>query len=255
MTYLTSTLGAVALSALSAMTFIACNGSGGALTPEEQIARFCDDSIPPVCEVLFDCCTDPSALQGYGTASGCKTILSDSCNSTLKDALLPQITAGNIELDETLLAACVARLEGMKAGGAACVEPSLFTFTLDCFAAFQGTIAPGAPCDVSKFSLGAVAFVPCEDGICQDGKCQAFLATGAACTPGLKDPGVGPLCNFANDEWCIGSGKTGHCGPRGSVGEACGAPDEATLACQSTLCGPDGKCAAATAKQLCDGPH
>ena len=50
MTYLTSTLGALALSALAALTFIACDGSGGVLTPRAQIARFCDDTVAPTCE-------------------------------------------------------------------------------------------------------------------------------------------------------------------------------------------------------------
>jgi hypothetical protein len=255
MTYLTSTLGALTLSALSALTFLACNGSGGALTPEEQIARFCDDTTTPACDAFFGCCDGSSALNGYGTVGGCESSLGGSCNAEVTDALLPLITAGSMVLDEARLAACVSKLEGLKAGGAACVAPPLYILTFDCVAAFRGTIAPGQPCDAPKVSVSALAFLPCEDGICQDGKCQAFLATGDACTPEQKDPAVGPLCNFANDEWCIGSGATGHCGPRGKIGEACGVPGESTLECETTLCGAGGKCAAGTAKQLCDSVH
>jgi hypothetical protein len=121
MTYLTSTLGALTLSALSALTFLACNGSGGALTPEEQIARFCDDTTTPACDAFFGCCDGSSALNGYGTVGGCESSLGGSCNAEVTDALLPLITAGSMVLDEARLAACVSKLEGLKAGGAACV--------------------------------------------------------------------------------------------------------------------------------------
>jgi len=209
-----------------------------------------DNSIGPLCEALFACCTDPVQLESAGkTVEGCKTKQAMKCTPEISDAILTQAKAGNTVLDEARLAKCVAGLVSMKAGGAACVRPPWFLLELDCVSAFQGTIAPGAACDASM--LHDTGYIPCKDGVCEDGKCKAFLATGAACDPSQNNMAAAG-CNYAKGELCVGTGTTGKCGPQGEVGDACGDPGhDKSFSCRSMSCGPDGKCIAPTANGIC----
>jgi hypothetical protein len=225
-------------------------GTGGALTPDAQVAKLCADVVAPYCEALFACCMDPMILANVGgTVEGCKTKTASECTNDAGQGILPQVKAGNTTLDPTRLAACVARLQGMKAGGAACTRPPTFVLQLDCITAFQGTIAPGAACDATD--LHDDEFLPCKDGVCTGGKCQAFLASGAACDPSQNNFAAGG-CNYPNGELCVGTGTVGKCGPQGAVGDACGdAGHDKSFSCASMSCGPAGTCIAPTADGLC----
>jgi hypothetical protein len=250
MRHATSTLGILALSTFAAAAFLACNSGSDDLTPEEQIAAFCDDTVAPICEAYYSCCTDPVEEANVGkTLDECKTTLTKECSGYLTTAVLPQIEAGTTALDESRLATCVSKLEDMKSDRAACATPPLLVAQHECFSAFQGTIAPGEACSVRQ--LDKLHYIPCQDGTCEDGKCKAFLATGAACDPSQDSTG----CNIVKGEWCIGTGTAGKCGPRSAVGESCGAPGEdRVLSCASMSCGSEGKCVAPTASGVCVGP-
>jgi hypothetical protein len=171
------------------------------------------------------------------------------CTTDSSGGILAQAKLGNTVLDEARLAACVSTLVSMKAGGAACVRPPWFVLQLDCATSFQGTIAPGAACDDSM--LPDQGYIPCKDGVCVNGKCKAFIASGAACDPSQNNTAAAG-CNYAKGELCIGTGTTGQCGPQGEVGDACGDPgQDKSFSCKSMSCGPDGKCIAPTANGIC----
>jgi hypothetical protein len=225
-------------------------GTGGSLTPAAQVAKLCDDIVAPYCEAILACCTDPSTITNVGgTVDGCKTKFSADCAKDIGEGIVEQAEAGNTVLDQARLAACVASLEGMKAGGASCSRPPTFVVLLDCVTAFQGTLAPGAACDATN--LHDNEFIPCKEGVCDNGKCAAFLATGAACDPskGLFAAGG---CNYIKGELCFGAGATGKCAPQGAIGAACANPGkDKSFDCKSMSCGPTGTCIAPTVNGVC----
>ena len=198
----TSALALVALSALSAAAFLACGptdlatgttcsgsggeestgsttattGTGSGLTPEAQAARFCDDITAPYCEALFACCADPMKLMSAGgTVADGKTKFAGECAMQIAGPILEQIKAGATALDEARLGVCVSKLTGMKSGGAACTEPATLLLELECVASFQGTIASGGACDSTD--LHDDEHIPCKDGVCDNGRCKAFLTS------------------------------------------------------------------------------
>jgi hypothetical protein len=271
MKYSTSTFAILALSALSASAFLACGstepsgatstgaggeastsstGTGSVLTPEAQTAKFCDDIVAPYCEALFACCADPMKLMSAGgTVAGCKTKFADECAMQIAGPILEQVKAGATALDEARLGVCVTKLTGMKSGGAACTEPPTLLLEDECVASFQGTIAPGGACDSTN--LHDDEYIPCKDGVCDTGKCKAFLASGAACDPTMNNQAAAG-CNYANSELCVGTGMVGKCGPAGDVGAPCAVPDnDKAFDCKSRSCGLDGTCIPATAFGLC----
>jgi hypothetical protein len=283
MKYSTSTLGVLALSALCTAAFVACSspdpstttstgsgggststsdstatsgsttastGTGSGLTGEAQVAKLCDDVVGPMCTALFACCTDPVKLASAGTTvEGCKAKLAMECTADITGGILAQAKAGNTVLDEAKLAACVTKLGSMAAGGAACVMPPWFVLQLDCATSFQGTLAPGAACDSSM--LPDQDYIPCKDGVCENGKCKAFIASGAACDPTQNNTAAAG-CNYANGELCIGTGTVGKCGPQGKVGDPCPDPgQDKSFSCESLSCGPAGTCVAPTAVGIC----
>jgi hypothetical protein len=275
MKYSTSTLGMLALSALVTTAFVACGdpdpnttaststgagggstsatastGTGSGLTPEAQAAKFCDDITPPYCEALFACCTDAMKLMSAGgTVEGCKTKFAADCATQIAGPILEQVKAGATALDEARLATCVTRLDGMKSGSAACTEPPTLLLEFECVAAFQGTIAPGGTCDSTN--LHDDEYIVCKDGVCDNGKCKAFLATGAACDPSQNSMAAAG-CNYANSELCVGTGTTGKCGAAGEIGAACELADQdKSFDCKSRSCGPNKTCIAPTAYGLC----
>ncbi len=225
-------------------------GTGGSLTPVAQVAKLCDDIVAPYCEAILACCADPSTITNVGgTVDGCKTKFSADCAKDIGEGILAQAEAGNTVLDQARLAACVASLEGMKAGGASCSRPPTFVVLLDCVTAFQGTLAPGAACDATN--LHDNEFVPCKDGVCDNGKCAAFLAAGAACDPSQALFSAGG-CNYVKGELCVGSGATGKCSPQGAIGATCANPGkDKSFDCKSMSCGPTGTCIAPTANGVC----
>ena len=228
----------------------ASTGTGEPLTPAAQVAKLCDDIVTPYCEAILACCTDPTTITNVGgTVDGCKTKFSADCAKDIGEGILAQAEAGNTALDQARLAACVTSLEGMKAGGASCSRPPTFVVLLDCVTAFQGTLAPGAACDATN--LHDNEFIPCKEGVCDNGKCVAFLAAGAACDPsqGLFAAGG---CNYVKGELCAGAGATGKCIQQGAIGAACANPGkDKSFDCKSMSCGPTGTCIAPTAKGVC----
>lgn len=225
-------------------------GTGGELSGAAQVAKVCNDVVTPYCEAILACCTDPVTVADVGgTVDGCKAKFAPDCAKNLGEEILVQAEAGNTVLDPARLAACVSSLQGMKAGGASCTRPPTFVLQLDCITAFQGTLAPGAACDSSK--LNDNEFIPCKAGVCDSGKCVAFLPTGAACNPSAGNfiPGG---CNYVNGERCNGAGVMGTCGPQGEIGALCwDAGKDKSFTCKSMSCGPAGACIAPTANGLC----
>lgn len=224
-------------------------GTGGA---SAQLATWCGDIGAPYCEALFACCTDQAKLdQAGGSVSACKAKFATSCQTDFGGWFNPRIQAGETVLSEAALATCVSSLVAMKGGGAACTRPPTFVFELDCVAAFKGTIAAGAACDSSN--LPDTDYIICDGGRCDQGKCLAFLATGADCDPSM-DNSYAAGCNFPAQEHCVGTGATGKCGPIGKVGDDCAPPDhDKTYNCYSMSCGPAGKCVDPTVDGICAG--
>jgi len=234
----------------SSSTTTADGGSTTPLTPDAQTAKLCSDAVAPFCDALFACCADPQTLARFGgSADACKTTFAASCKTDLGDAILPSAKAGATVLDESRLAACVASLGGMKAGGAACTRPPQFVLIQDCVDAFRGQLAPGAVCDASK--LPDMGFVPCKAGTCKNGTCNAYLAAGAACDPTQNNLSAAG-CNFPDGYTCTGTGTAGTCVKRGAVGDVCDTKSSG-FSCESMACGLDGKCMAPTADLLCKG--
>lgn len=225
-------------------------GTGGSLSAAAQVAKLCDDIVTPYCEAMLACCTDPTTVANVGgTVEGCKIKLAADCAKNLGEGILSQAEAGNTVLDQARLAACVSSLEGMKAGGASCTRPPTFVLQLDCVSAFQGTLAPGAACDATN--LHDKEYIPCKEGVCDSGKCVAFLPSGAACNPSAGNFIAGG-CNYANGERCNGAGVMGTCGPQGAIGALCwDIGKDKSLTCKSLSCGPAGTCIAPTASGLC----
>ncbi len=228
----------------------ASTGTGSSLAPAAQVAKLCGDIVTPYCEAILACCTNPTTIANVGgTVEGCKTKLAADCFKSLGEKILPQVEAGNTVLDEARLAVCVSDLESMKAGGAACTRPPTFVLQLDCVSAFQGTLAPGAACDVSKLSDNE--YIPCKEGVCDSGKCVAFLPSGAACNPSAGNF-IPDGCNYVNGERCNGAGVMGTCGPQGAIGALCwDAGKDNSFTCKSLSCGPAGTCITPTANGLC----
>jgi hypothetical protein len=235
-----------------AMTTTTSGGTSGTGGASDQIAKWCGDITTPYCEALFACCTDQQKLDlEGGSVTACKTKFANECTTQVGAGFNPHIQAGDTVLNEGALATCVSSLVAMKGGGAACTRPPTFVFELDCVAAFKGTIAAGAACDSS--SLIDTDFILCAGGTCDQGKCRAFLATGAACDPSTDNSSAGG-CNFPAQEHCVGTGVAGKCGPIGKVGDACAPPDhDKTFNCYSMSCGPAGKCVDPTVDGICAG--
>src|SRR5262245_50179217 len=139
MKHSSSRIAALSLSVLTAATLAACggasgtgsssgaggsgsssgsgSGAGGALSPEAQMAKFCADTVAPLCEAIFACCTDPQTLMTWGgSVAGCEMKASAECQGSDTSGILPHIKAGETSLDQARLAACVSTLKSMKAG-------------------------------------------------------------------------------------------------------------------------------------------
>jgi hypothetical protein len=224
-------------------------GGGPALTPELQMAKFCADTTAPFCKALFACCTtDAQTLMTEGgTEAGCEAKMGDECKGQLTTAILPHLQAGDTALDQPALAACVARLDAMKGGGAACTRPAEFVFIYECFAALVGTLAPGAACDGN--TLGDTSFIVCAKGDCKLDKCVPFLALGAPCqNPDIAAGG----CDYVHGEYCQISAGKGTCAPVGKVGDkACDLDTSPGFSCYSATCDASLQCVAPTQDRLC----
>jgi len=73
------------------------------------------------CDALFACCADPQTLARFAVRRRLQDHVRRVLQDDLGDAILPSAKAGATVLDESV-AACVASLGGMKAGGAACTR-------------------------------------------------------------------------------------------------------------------------------------
>jgi hypothetical protein len=213
------------------------------------VPKFCADTTAPFCKALFACCTtDAQTLMTEGgTEAGCEAKVGDECTGQLTTAILPHLQAGDTALDQPLLAACVARLESMKGGGAACTRPAEFVLVYECFAALVGKLAPGAACDGN--SLGDTSFILCDKGDCKLGKCVPFLALGAPCqNPDMAAGG----CDYVHGEYCQISAGKGTCAPVGKVGDkACDVDTSPGFSCDSATCDASLQCVAPTPDRLC----
>lgn len=223
-------------------------GGGPALSPEMQMAKFCADTTAPFCKALFACCTtDPQTLTSEGgTEAGCEAKAGD-CTGQLTAAILSHLKAGDTVLDPSRLAACVARLASMEGGGATCTRPADIVFLDDCFAAFAGTLAPGATCDAT--GLGDISFILCDKGNCTMGKCVPFLALGAPCqNPNMAAGG----CDYVHGEYCQITAGKGTCAPVGKVGDkACDLETDPGFSCDSATCDTNLQCVSPTPDRLC----
>lgn len=224
-------------------------GGGSALSPAMQMAKFCADTTAPFCKALFACCTtDPQTLMSEGgTEAGCEVKVAAECKGENTADILPHIEAGDTVLDPIRLAACVARLESMKGGGAACTRPADFVLLYDCYAALDGKLAPGATCN--EGNLGDNSFTLCAKGDCTMGKCVPFLALGSPCqNPDLAAGG----CDYVHGEYCQISGGKGTCAPVGKVGDkACDPGTTPGFTCDSATCDMSLQCVAPTPDRLC----
>lgn len=262
-----------AVSAVSTMVFMACGtadpattmgsggststtstgsdgtGTGGSSAAVAEVGGFCKQTTAPYCAALFACCADKKLLEDVGgTVASCTETIGKLCNDP--DSFVSIVAAGNTVLNQTRVSACVARLDAMKGGGAACTQPPAFVYALECYTAFQGTQAIGAACD--SVAVHFYGYLPCLDGACaSDNKCVAYLPSGAACDPAVAyfEPGN---CNVPKGDFCVGTGAAATCGPQGAVGAPCGQPGvDGVYDCASASCGADGKCVAMTAAGLC----
>jgi hypothetical protein len=174
-------------------------GTGGVGT--DPIETFCSQLMPAYCEALFACCTDPEILSDSGgTVEGCNAEREDECTTPLREELGPHLAAGEIELDEGRLAACVERLEAMAPGGAACSEPVWPIAQWECLGAFVRRdvlfTAIGDACSATAPPCDLAAGQWCIDGIC-----ALRRDIGDDCAPA----GDAEQCRSL---WC---GADGHC--------------------------------------------
>lgn len=214
--------------------------TGGAAVTKE----FCGAVAGPFCGALFSCCTALVVLEAYGgTEDACADLLTADCLGDTASQLEASIEAGKTILDKAQLDQCVSKLKAMSGGGAGCIEPPRVVLLTDCLAAYRGQIKAGDPCTWSPADL---SFVHCNDGLCQQGICVPFPATGGSCN------GATNLCNYTQGEWCLGDAATGTCGPRGDIGAPCSHPASKSYECKSASCGQDGKCAPPTAGGICE---
>src|SRR5688572_12288861 len=118
-------------------------GFGGG-TPVEI---WCEATSDALCEALFACCTDARVLGSVGgTLEACKMQLDEECVPNVQSEIGGLFDTGSSVLDEGKLAACVAELADLAAGGAACTQPPLWVYHTECISAFEGQIAPGDAC-------------------------------------------------------------------------------------------------------------
>lgn len=223
-------------------------GEGGAspFTGMSVTKEFCGAVAGPLCGALFACCSAQVVLEAYGgTAAACKDLLTADCMGDTAAQIEASIAAGHTALDNAQLDQCVKKLEALSGGGSACVEPPRVVLLTDCLSAYRGKVAPGDAC---SWDAPDLSFVQCKDGLCQQGSCVSFPATGADCEASSV---ATTLCNYTRGEWCLGASATGVCGPRGDIGAACNYPGMPTYECKSGSCGPDGKCAEPTAGGVC----
>jgi hypothetical protein len=227
----------------------AAAGGGAALEPQQQMAKFCVDVVGPYCRAMFACCTtsDATRLSLGGTEAACETQFGAECRGSITDNIVRHIEAGETELDQARLAACVAKLESMKTGGAACSAPPEFVLSRDCFGALVGKLAAGAACETKGLDL---SFIVCDKGSCDQGKCVPFLAVGAACqNPNVAAGG----CDYVAGQFCRTSGGAGECAPVGKPGDAvCQPKTDQGFSCDSATCDATGaQCIAPTPERLC----
>lgn len=224
-------------------------GQGGAGTDGGSTVtkEFCGAVAQPFCVALFACCSALVVLDAYGGDAGeCTARLTANCLGDAAAEIEASVEAGHTILDGAQLDQCVKKLEGMSGGGAACLEPPRIVLLTDCVTAYRGQVAPGDAC---TWTSGDLSFVHCKDGLCQQGSCAPFPATGAACPASSS---ANSLCNYTKGEWCIGEPQSEVCGPRGELGAVCHHPGSLSYECKSTNCGQDGKCAAPTTGGICD---
>jgi len=222
-------------------------GQGGGWTGMNVTKELCGAIAGPFCEALFACCTASQVLQAYGgNAAACAATMSADCLGDIAAQIEASIAAGQTILDGAQLDQCVKKLEAMSGGGAACLEPPRIVLLTDCVTAYRGQIAPGDACTWTSDDL---SFVHCKDGLCQQGSCVPFAATGAMCSASSD---ANELCNYTKGEWCLEEPLMGTCGPRGDIGAACSHPGSPTFECKSKSCGQDGKCAAPTPESICE---
>jgi hypothetical protein len=144
---------------------------------------------------------------------------------------------GATVLDEAELQACIAKLAAMTEGGTACTTTPISVFELECIAAFEGTIAPGQPCD--DVGYGAQSHV-CDGGFCRESGCQPYAQLGESCDD------VMTRCDEHEGQWCI----DGVCAQRLELGEPCAVPGP-TVHCTTAHCGDDGTCSVPPSDELC----
>jgi len=217
------------------------SSSAGGGTSGDPIATWCDAVGAPYCEAQYACCTSMT-----GTVEACKTEWAAECEGNLARDVGPVLSSGASQLNAARLQACVDKLEMLASG--ACTEPPNVVFLMECVAAFEGQVAPGAPCVTTPDDI---SYVECSHGLCQNGACVAFKQEGEACT--LTGSG---LCDYTNGLWCAFDGMTASCAMRGDIGAPCTTdPVDPAFECKSLVCDASGMCGAATLEALCSSAH
>jgi hypothetical protein len=217
----------------------ASTGTGGS---SGALGEWCEAVTGPFCEALFACCADPMVLDNWGSdVEACKTEFTTICYDDLGADVNGLIASGSSVLDMQHLAACVTKLEGLSAGGAACTEPPQIVMLTDCISAFEGQVPPGESC-VSPSD--DISYVECSHGLCQNGQCVALGQEGEPCLSG---------CDYTVGLWCSFDGMNAVCEQRGDIGDPCmpPMPSEANFQCKSLTCGTNGQCALPTPESVC----
>src|SRR5262249_23645687 len=138
------------------------------------------------------------------------------------------LRAGTTILDEAQRDVCLALLNSMAAGGAACVGPPGYVVRRTCLSAFRPQILPGEPCSWQD-QIFWESVVQCQDGRCEAGKCVPFLKLGEACDTEVDwGKPANTQCNYFHYERCKPSGSdagtAGTCAPVGEIGDMCDSP-------------------------------
>jgi hypothetical protein len=223
------------------------NGTGGiGGAPRDDLDAWCKAVYPAFCEAVFACCDDPQVLDDLGSVEECASPANISdCNAgNIRDIF----DAGLTELNTAKLDACVAELEAMAGG--TCTKSPWHSLLL-CYGALEGQVEAGESC--SDYSLDDdISFVLCQDGLCNNGECEAFLPAGATC----EHSGDLGTCHIHEGQACVDDGAGGlECGDPAPIGGSCVEYSSSfDLQCESLNCDND-TCAAPDGADLCDpGP-